>query len=87
MKENSIYTLENLIDEQKKLDWDKKALMYGRVVNKHARNNLWYDITGHSPDYEEGKGRVIPYSKIPITKIIYDIMIQRKNILEIKQKI
>jgi len=74
LKENSIYTLDNLIEEQQKLDWDKKALMYGRVVNKHARYNLCYNIIGHLPNYEEGKGRVVSYSKIPITKVIYDNM-------------
>jgi len=74
LKENSDYNIDNFFEEQSKLKWDKKALMYGRVVNKNARYNLCYDIKGHSPNYEEGKGRVISYNKIPITKIIYDNM-------------
>jgi hypothetical protein len=74
LNENSGYNITNLSDEQAKLNWDKKALMYGRVVNKNARYNLCFDIKGHSPDYEEGKGRVISYNKIPITKILYDNM-------------
>lgn len=74
LNNNSEYTLNNLSDELSKLNWDKKALMYGRVVNKNARYNLCFDIKGHSPNYEEGKGRVISYNKIPITKIIYKNM-------------
>ena len=57
-----------LFDEHKVLDVDKKAFMYGRVVNKNARWNLCFDEEGHEPDYEKGKGRVIKYEDIPITK-------------------
>ena len=34
---------DNLFQELKLLDWDTKAKMYGRVVNKHARYNLCLD--------------------------------------------
>ena len=34
------YTKDNLFKEQDKLETDKKALMYGKVVNKLARHNL-----------------------------------------------
>lgn len=68
------YNSEELANEQANLNWDKKAFMYGRVVNKNARYNLCFDNTGHSPNYEEGKGRVIAYNKIPITKLIYNNM-------------
>ncbi len=72
LSNNSNYNLNDLMNEQAKLNWDTKALMYGRVVNKNARYNLCYDVKGHSPNYEEGKGRIISYSKIPTTKVIYD---------------
>jgi hypothetical protein len=57
-----------LFEEQAKLDHDKKALMYGRVVNKKARWNLCFDDVGHDPDYESGKGRVVSLDEVPLTK-------------------
>lgn len=50
-----------LFDEQCALDYDKKALMYGRVVNKHARWNICFSYFDQEPDYENGKGRVVHY--------------------------
>jgi hypothetical protein len=63
-----------LFKEQSRLDVDKKAFMYGRVVDKHARWNLCFDYVGHAPDYESGKGRVIEYSEIPITKSLHSAL-------------
>jgi hypothetical protein len=63
------YTAEHL-----RLDWDKKALMRGRVVNKNARWNLCYDEEGCAPDYEAGQGRIISFSAIPATMGLYDKM-------------
>ena len=51
--------------EQKALNWDKKAKIYGRVVNKQARWNLCYDDKPSEPDYEIGKGRVIALNDVP----------------------
>lgn len=48
-----------LFEELVKLDWDSKAFMYGRVVNKYARHNLCFADEPQDPSYEEGKGRVI----------------------------
>lgn len=50
-----------LFDEQCSLDYDKKALMYGRVVNKHARWNICFSDFDQEPDYENGLGRVVNY--------------------------
>lgn len=47
------------------LEWDKKALMRGKVVNKHARHNLCFSFEDQEPDYEEGKGRIISFEHIP----------------------
>lgn len=44
---------------------DKKAFMYGRVVNKHARWNLCFADTSQEPDYEHKKGRIIAFSECP----------------------
>jgi len=57
---------DSLYDEHIKLDHDKKALMRGRVVNKHARYNLCYADYDQDPDYEKGKGRVVDFSSVPI---------------------
>jgi hypothetical protein len=55
-----------LLKEQGPLEKDKKAFMYGRVVNKKARWNLCFATEGHGPCYEEGKGRVISYKDVPL---------------------
>lgn len=53
-----------LFEEQNKLEKDKKAFMYGRVVNKHARHNLCFGEEDQEPNYEEGKGRVYGFNNI-----------------------
>ena len=63
-------TAKDLFDEQIELDWDTKAFMYGRVVNKHARHNLCYSEEAQEPDYAEGCGRIIGFDSIPLTKKI-----------------
>lgn len=54
--------------EQMDLKWDTKALMYGRVVNKHARHNLCYGDDSQFADYENGKGTVVAWDTILLTK-------------------
>lgn len=56
----------DMFNEQKDLQYDKKAFMYGRVVNKHARWNLCFDDNSRGPAYEEGKGRIVGYDEVPI---------------------
>lgn len=60
------YNVDDLLKEQKKLDYDKKAYMYGRVVNKNARYNLCFAKKSQDPDYENKKGRVIAFKDVPI---------------------
>ena len=62
--------LEELKREQFGLVPDRKAFMYGRVVNKHARGNLCFDDVGHEPDYENKKGTVVSYEDVPMTKLL-----------------
>lgn len=57
--------------EQAGLEHDKKAFMYGRVVNKKARWNLCFDEEGHDPDYASGKGRVVALADIPATRTAF----------------
>lgn len=52
-----------------RLDWDKKAFMYGRVVNKHARHNLCFADFDQEPDYESKKGRVINFNDKSISML------------------
>jgi hypothetical protein len=54
-----------LYEEQAQLPRDTKALMYGRVVNKKARHNLCFSDFDQTPDYPNGKGTVINFSKTP----------------------
>lgn len=58
----------SLFQELAELDWDSKALMYGRVVNKHARHNLCFDEEDQEPDYANGKGRVVSWRKVPMLR-------------------
>ena len=59
-----------LFDEHKVLPVDKHAFMYGRVVNKHARHNLCFSDVDQEPKYEEGKGRIISFARLPLTSQI-----------------
>lgn len=58
---------ETMFREQAALNVDKKAFMYGRVVDKHARWNLCFDDVAQEPDYKQGKGRIVAFSEVPIT--------------------
>jgi alkylated DNA repair dioxygenase AlkB len=62
---SSICETNEFFKEQNELDQDKKAYMYGRVVNKRARYNLCFDDDSHEPDYEKGKGRVYSFQELP----------------------
>ena len=63
-----------MFDEQANLNVDKKALMYGRVVNKHARHNLCFADFSQEPNYENGLGRIISFNDVPLTKNIRDLL-------------
>jgi hypothetical protein len=69
-KKDGNYTKQKLFEEQGSLNVDKKAFMYGRVVNKNARWNLCFDEKSSEPDYEKGKGRVIGFSEVPLTNTL-----------------
>ena len=53
--------------ELRALPVDKKALMRGRVVNKHARWNVCFDDAAQAPDYAAGRGTVVPWAAVPLT--------------------
>lgn len=70
LKKSKKSNKQNLFEELKCLDWDKKALMYGRVVNKHARYNLCFDENAQEPDYANGKGRIVSWKSVKLLKKI-----------------
>lgn len=53
-----------MFDELAQLTWDTKALMRGKVVNKHARYNLCFADFSQDPEYEDGKGRVYDFKDL-----------------------
>lgn len=60
----------DLFEELVSLDWDSKALMYGRVVNKHARHNLCFASKNRKPNYAEGKGRIVSFKNLPLLNTV-----------------
>lgn len=60
------------------LEWDKKAFMKGKVVNKKARYNICFGDESQEPDYENGKGRIVKFDDVKelqhIRQRLYDIM-------------
>lgn len=58
-------TTAGLMAENDGLTMDKKALMKGKVVNKVARWNLCFADEDQEPNYEDGKGRVVSWGRIP----------------------
>ncbi len=61
---------DDLFAEQQSLEWDKKAFMYGRVVNKKARHNICFADVAQEPDYNAKKGRVESFDNVPITQTL-----------------
>lgn len=66
---------DKMYEEQRSLPRDKKAFMYGRVVNKKARWNLCFGEKSQKANYEEKKGTIISFDKVPMLKRV------RKNIV------
>jgi hypothetical protein len=58
--------------EQDKLKKDSKALMRGRVVNKHARYNLCFSDFSQSSDFEQGKGTVLNFKDVNLLNRVRD---------------
>jgi len=54
--------------------WDKKAFIYGRVVNKKARWNVCMADFEQTPEYENGKGSVVDFRQLPILSKIRTVL-------------
>jgi ribonuclease HI len=59
-------------NEQVNIELDKKAFMYGRVVDKHARWNVCFGEESQEPDYERKKGRIVAMDDVPVLKSVVD---------------
>lgn len=57
-------TANDMFNELEKQNWDTKALMYGRVVNKKARYNICIADTSQISNFSEGRGTILEFSKL-----------------------
>eukprot|EP01083_Nonionella_stella_P215306 775003_1 len=62
----------DLYEEQSTLPIDTKYYdrRWKKVLNKNARGNLCFDTIGQEADYKNGKGTVVSYDDVPLTKHI-----------------
>lgn len=65
---SELVDIEKFRKEQLKLEYDKMALMRGRVVNKLARWNLCFTEEEQEPDYDEGRGRTYSFNDLKYLK-------------------
>ena len=56
----------DLYSEQDVLKPDKKAFMRGKVKNKIARWNLCFGPKDQEPDYDNKKGTIVSYDRVPL---------------------
>jgi len=54
-----------LLAEAQAQDYDTRALMRGRVVNKRARHNLCITDAAQPADIEHGRGTVLAFEQLP----------------------
>jgi hypothetical protein len=61
---------EELFRQLMSFKWDQKYWdnRRGKVLNKRARWNVVFNDKGREPDYENKKGTIIAYSKVPYLK-------------------
>ncbi|XP_004205629.1 uncharacterized protein LOC101235418 [Hydra vulgaris] len=67
---NKLVNSNDLFEEQKGLDKDTKAYMYGRVVNKKARYNLCFSDFSQVADYPNKKGTVYNFKDVKFLNIL-----------------
>lgn len=64
------FSKDDLLNELLKLNYDKKAFMYGRVVNKHARHNLCFSDFEQTADIQNKKGTIVNFTGVPVLNCI-----------------
>ena len=60
-----VENVDDIYNELKSLEWDKKAFMYNQVKNKIARHNLCFADFDQNPNYEIGNGTIISFEHLP----------------------
>ena len=69
---NGANDMEKELDKDEIIDkkvWSRK---HNRVVNKIARWNNCFGPKAQEPDYENKKGRIVPYDNVPLLKQVID---------------
>jgi hypothetical protein len=54
------------------LQWDTKAFMYGRVVNKKARYNLCFSESSQEANFAQKQGTIVAFSQVPVLSKVRD---------------
>lgn len=67
-------TCKGLMEENDCLTMDKMAKMKGKVVNKVARWNLCFADEDQEPNYEDGKGTIVSWGRIPKVAKIREVI-------------
>ena len=81
---------DDFLKEQTCFEWDTKYWDQRRqkVLNKRARYNVCYGENQQNPDYENKKGTIIGYEKVPILQkwknCLYDFFGEKANNLEVE---
>ena len=66
MLDEAFMNTDDVWNELESFEWDTKAWMKGRVVNKKARANVCIADFSQRPDYENKKGTVIDFADLPV---------------------
>jgi len=63
---------DDVLSEQEKLDYDTKYwdTRRSKVLNKQARHNVCFAEKGQESDFENKKGTIIPFDKVPLLEHI-----------------
>ena len=81
---------DDFLKEQLEFEWDTKYWDQRRqkVLNKRARYNVCYGENQQNPDYENKKGTIIGYEKVPILQnwknTLHDFFGEKANNLEVE---
>ena len=64
--------------EMNAFDWDRKykCQRRNRVLNKNARANVCFDCDSQEPNYEECKGRIVGYDRVPYLNDIREKIVE-----------
>ena len=67
---------EKMYIEQNSLEWDKKYwdIRRKKVLNKIKRYNLCYDEFEQKSDLSNGKGSVVHFDRVPLTKKLRELL-------------